>query len=253
MNHPYQLKRPIPTNDVLLERAALVRTMRNLPPSQPQGLSPIGLSYGNTKTGRTGSKFRTVFVWNIPAVATCPGASETCLQYCYNADERKGLFPVEAWNENLAWYRNQPNMLMRQINSQLIQAEGCCAVRIHSSGDFFSGDYVEFWREIATVNLATSFWAYTRSWRIPELFEKLERFRKLPNVEIFASWDATMPSPPIQWRLSVVADDHLKPSNEELWGQRLFFCPEQIGRVANCASCGFCMKHDLKGVLFTLH
>lgn len=253
MNEPQRLKRPIPTAEALVKRAALLRVMRGLSPAQLQSASPPGLSYGNSKTGRTGTKFRSVFIWNIPAVLTCPGASEACLQYCYNGDERKDIFPVELWNENLAWFKDKPNELLGQITSQLFRAPAPSAVRIHSSGDFFSPDYVDFWHKIAHSNPSVSFWAYTRSWCVPDLREKLEFLWELPNVELFASWDTSMSPPPPKWRLSIVTNDHRQQNNEELSGNKLFLCPEQIGLAPNCASCGFCMKREARGVLFTLH
>lgn len=247
------LKRPIPTSATLTKRELLLRSMRELKPIQPGEANPIGLVYGNSKTGRTGSKFKTVFVWNTPAVITCPGASAMCLRYCYNGDERKDVFPIEAWNKNLAWFRKDPDRLASAIRIQLAEAEGPRAVRIHSSGDFFSAHYILFWRKIAQANPDTIFWAYTRSWRVPELLAELEQFRQMPNVELFASWDASMDSPPPGWRLSIVTDNHAEWDNGSLDKKKMFLCPEQFGAVSNCASCGLCMKRDEKNILFTLH
>lgn len=214
------------------------------------GDAPLGLEPGNNKTGQSGTQFAAVFVWNLPAVSTCPGASAECLRYCYNADERP-KFPLERWRQNLAWFRKDPATLTDVILRQISNAPSPAAVRIHSSGDFFSRPYISFWRSIIERTDTTAFWAYTRSWLVASLWTDLESLRRLPNLQLFASWDTTMPPPPPGWRLSIVTMNPEPPPAER--EPRLLFCPEQIGRVSHCASCGFCMRPASGGVLFTLH
>ncbi len=42
-------------------------------------------------------------------------------------------------------------------------------VRVHGSGDFHSAGYVGLWAEAARLCRSTIFFAYTRSWRVPEI------------------------------------------------------------------------------------
>jgi hypothetical protein len=64
---------------------------------------------------------------------------------------------------------------------------GC--VRIHVSGDFYSADYVRAWVTIATACPGTRFYAYTRSWRVPEMAGALAELAKCRNVRLWFSCD----------------------------------------------------------------
>ncbi len=224
-----------------------LRTLR--PTDLPPVRMPDGLEPGNSKTGTSGLYYRTVFVWNLPAAATCPGASEWCLQHCYNGDVRPDVLPVDRWLLNWTWYVHAPEELLRRIVDQIQTAEPPVAVRIHSSGDFYSDAYIRFWLRIARSALDATFWGYTRSWVVKTLLDPLENLRKQSNVELFASWDDTMPSPPAGWRLSVVCNTR----EDYEYAASDLFCPEQIRAVKNCASCGFCMKPSTGSVVFLPH
>ena len=137
---------------------------------EPQNLSePVGMENGNTKTGECGKVYDKIFVWNLPPVITCPGLSEWCKFNCYNADNRYDKFPIDKWCENLWWVLNKKEVLSNKIQLQLDEYRlQKVAVRIHSSGDFFSKEYIEFWKKIIERNPWVDFWAYTRSWCVEE-------------------------------------------------------------------------------------
>lgn len=247
--------RAIPLPDLLLWRANYLSALSDVKPVQPDNFSSIGLSPGNSKTGSTGKFYKSVFVWNLPAVVTCPEASPWCLQHCYNADARENIFPVIKWAQNWWMVINQPEYLKNTILEQLASAGKPSAVRVHSSGDFFSKEYVQFWIDIAATAKDTMFWAYTRSWARNELLSYLTNLKLVENVVLFASRDASMGDkhPGNNWRQAFVYTD---PSLADLHRQedkRAFICPEQTGKVPNCASCGFCMSHIDKDILFYFH
>ena len=242
-------KRPLPTSQGLAWRQGFLNALQWVRPSQPNKPTPEGLAPGNKKIGDSGRVYSSVFVWNLPAVASCPGASEWCLMHCYNADTRSDVFPVSEWQDNWSWFTYKPQELKMRIREQLDSAKRPTAVRIHSSGDFYSLSYTLFWIDIVRQFREVQFWAYTRSWTIPELLPQLEVLRAEPNFELFASCDSTMPHPPDGWRLSLVeneAEDFTKEPQDLL-------CPEQVGQVPNCASCGFCIERRSGNVLFLLH
>jgi hypothetical protein len=133
--------------------------------------------------------------------------------------------------------------------SQLRVAKSRSAVRIHSSGDFYSPEYVRFWRSIVQAAPTTRFWAYTRSWRVKELLAVLNELRAEPNVQLFASWDETMPDPPDGWRVSMVVDT---PDEQSVFAPSRA-CPEQTGELPNCASCGYCIAPRNGHITFYLH
>lgn len=198
------LKRAVPPPTTIEWRRKYLLWLGTIVPRQPTLAEPMGLAPGNAKTGRRGSIFNTVFVWNLPSVVTCPGASQWCLTHCYNADARTDVFPVDQWIENWWWATNDPTRLRRRILSQIAEASKPCGVRIHSSGDFFSMEYVRVWKSIVGEARDASFWTYTRSWAKPMLLPDLTQLRGMPNAKVWASWDASMPPAPIGWRRSLV-------------------------------------------------
>ena len=241
------LKRPLPTSETIQGRQSRLATLRLTQPSPSHRIH--GLEIGNSKTGSSGSKAATILLWNLPAVATCPGASEWCLSHCYNGDDRPTVYRTPLWQGNWYDYLNRRPELHSLILEQIRAAAPPVAVRIHSSGDFFSSDYIKFWFDICSPLSSTMFWAYTRSWTIPELKPHLEKLRELNNVQLFASHDATMPVPPDGWRVSKVC------TQDEAAGLALL-CPEQSGSAQNCASCGYCFRNinnRFKDVIFYEH
>lgn len=208
-----------------------------------------GFEPGNKKTGLKGGNFNNVMVWNIPTLVTCPGASEWCKSVCYNGDDRPGVFHEDKWRSNLKSFNEDPASLGERLRTQLDASEHPLAIRIHSSGDFFSKDYIDFWSQLVDDNPDVSFWAYTRSWVTPQLREPLERLRAKENIQLFASWDSTMPSPPDDWRVSYVQDPEfpITPPSD------VTSCPEEFIDDMNCAKCGFCIRKIGRGVLFNVH
>lgn len=244
-------KRPIPDCKTEYKRKEIYQNYRNLTPIRPKDECILGLEYGNKKTGRHGNKYEEIFVWNLPPRITCPGASSWCETHCYNSDERRNVYPIDKWCENLWVFLNREEDLEKRIISQLTEHTCKAAVRLHSSGDFFSKSYIDFWHKIIEEFPDISFWAYTRSWRVAELEDSLYALAQLPNMQIFASCDDTMQEKPII-PVSLVFENkaELKEYAEKSGG---VICPEQYNIVPTCADCGFCMKKGNRDVLFQLH
>jgi len=247
MTAPRLSHRTAPTPVMLGGRRRRLAAQRQSILSEPQGNLPPQLERGNSKTGSSGGRFRSVWVWNLPAAATCPGASDWCLGTCYNGDERPDVYNFGQWSENWSWAIHEPDRLAKSIRAQLASAPAPSAVRIHSSGDFYSEEYVNFWMAIVRATPSTVYWAYTRSWAVDHLRGSLENLRSMANLQLFASWDATMPDPPDGWRLSwVKSSDSAKPPS-------LLRCPEETHANTTCATCEHCLKPHSRGVWFSLH
>lgn len=131
--------------------------------------------------------------WN----GTCPGASAECLDICYARRPVKEMGAVaQMWLMN-SIFQDVPDL-----------PEDAVLVRLHVSGDFDTVDYIEKWIAQFTKRSDVTVWAYTKSWRVPELLPALERLRALPNVQLFASMDRTMPdAPPAGWRRAWIDGD----------------------------------------------
>lgn len=247
-------KRKIPGKEKIEKRLSYMKNMESLVPIKPENITlPLGLEQGNSKTGGNGKAFNKVLVWNLPPVITCPGISEWCKRNCYNADDRCDKFPIDRWCENLWWLLNDKSSLKKKISSQLNECKTSkIAVRIHSSGDFYSKEYINFWMDIIQDNPSVYFWTYTRSWVVEDLIEDIVKLSKLDNINLILSWDKTMKQPLDGFAKSIVFD-----SNEEIIHaikkQNGLVCPEQYSLVSGCADCGICINKSLRDIYFVLH
>lgn len=233
------LKRAIPTQRQLKTRKAILDSYCDLTPIEGEYW---GLEAGNKKTGIKSSNGQTAMVWNLPPVITCPGADE-CKNYCYNADTRIDVFPIERWCCNLYWVIEKKEELILRLNEQIKKTMNPI-IRLHSSGDFFSNEYIELWERVITQNPLALFWGYTRSWRIPELLERLEKLRTIPNIQLIASLEGD-DKPPRGWRFCIVGDE---PCRKDM-----FNCPEQYINGPNCLDCGICFHNVKNNVYFVKH
>lgn len=247
-------KRKLPDKEKANKRAKYMEYMKELVAIEPINKAvPGGLEKGNSKTGNRGKLFDRIFVWNLPPVITCPGMSDWCKFNCYNADDRYEKFPINKWCENLWWVLNDKETLENRIYFQLKECKTeRTAVRIHSSGDFFSKEYIAFWKDIACRNTNVYFWAYTRSWVVKELVGDIKELDKLDNMNLILSWDETMTKPPDGFAKSIVYN-----SNDEISAvlkrEDGIACPEQYDLVPSCADCGICINKRLKNIYFVLH
>lgn len=238
----FQSKRNIPTEEELNSREYNLSKVS----IDHNGSQELYLESGNRKVGFHNESYKIVFVWNIPPVVTCPGASQWCKRHCYNGSDDNTKYPINKWNNNLLLFYNNKELLKKSIINKLIIDNQKIAFRIHSSGDFFSVEYIEFWRDIISQAPNVDFWAYTRSWKIPALLSALNSLKELKNIQLFASVDDHTKPPP-NWRKSFVYDpkSNQRPSN--------LICPEQSGKIENCISCKYCLKNISGDVYFILH
>lgn len=137
---------------------------------------------GNTKLGLA------IHSFSIPASGTCPGKTKLCAKHCY---AKKGHFVFESvdrvYRENLRQTRRADfaNQILAELRKKPIRT-----LRLHASGDFYSATYVEKWIKIAKARPDVAFFAYTRSWRVPEILPALRKLAKLRNVRMWWSTDA---------------------------------------------------------------
>lgn len=187
---------------------------------------------------------------------TCPGATEECLAICYarRPVAEQGIV-YEMWRANSASDEVPPI------------PDECRLLRIHVAGDFTSYDYIRNWIVQLVARPDVKAWAYTRSWRVPHLLPALEALRALPNMQLFASMDAsTSEMPPKGWRRAWIRGDERvdrRPRripdflgesyslvNDIIRGEGVssYVCPEETGRKSNCEACRYCFdgrKHDV--------
>lgn len=219
-----------------------------LPDTRDVEISSYGK--GNLKLGSG------VFSYSRLAKDTCPGATIECLSCCYAL--RIGGVVKELYIKNSATDDVPPI------------PEECKLLRLHVSGDFNSVGYIENWIGRLLERPDVTCWVYTRSWRVPELLFSLGYLAALPNVQMFASMDAsTTEIPPVGWRRAWIDGDpragdpqlvaaHCEdPVTHNLVtfdGTPTYVCPEETGRQPNCEACKYCFAPGgSKDVTFLRH
>ena len=214
---------------------------------------------GNLKLGPDVVSFSRLPGRPRPHGGTCPGATPECLSFCY-AFAIKSSKPVwEVYERN-----SQP---LGQHEKLPPLPEGTQFVRIHVSGDFDTPRYILAWIDLIRENPDVKFWAYTRSWRAPELLPLLEELRALPNLQLFASVDKSTNLPPAGWRRAWIAGDERiygDGARRKVWNAEkaaltpvALVCPEERKMIGDCQSCGFCIvapvSSPIQDVIFLPH
>lgn len=200
------------------------------------------------------------------SIGTCPGSTEECESICY---AKRVVDTPAVWD---VWERNTRHEQLPWTDDPL--PDDAKIVRIHVSGDFDTKLYIEEWIVLAKARPEVLFFGYTRSWRVAMLLPGLERFRALPNVQLFASMDKSMVElPPEGWRRAWLEDDLRAisgggPGAEEglefflgegvqnfkaVDGEPVYVCPEETGRKPNCQSCNYCISGATGDVVFLVH
>lgn len=117
-------------------------------------LNGLTLGCGNKKLDKS------ILIWNLPAVKTCPNCG-SCAKTCYAFKPERIRSNVKACRES--------NYIMSQRSSfvsdmvTLIRKLGRLVVRIHESGDFYSQEYADKWSRIAQLLPEVWFYCYTKS------------------------------------------------------------------------------------------
>lgn len=239
--------RPTPLTSTVEDRASRLDFHLQSKPLDEPNWDFAPLEEGNSKLGKSGRRFPAIRVWNLPPMATCPGRSEWCSKTCYNGDDRPTVFTNELWTNNWSMYLSDSERTRKLIDRYLLVLPEGSAIRVHSSGDFFSSSYIEWWSDIVSSHARLRFWAYTRSWTQDNMLADLSRLRGLANIQLFASWDSTMPSPPQGWRLSII--EGMESNSAGL----ILKCPEQYVGGPKCADCGYCIDSRDGNVQFATH
>jgi len=108
-----------------------------------------------------------VFDWAIPAIKTCPQAG-SCKKGCY------AMMGAYIWTTTKNAMQNRHDLsrdrhFAEVVNDHIkMKRKYCekkgknCLIRIHSSGDFYSQEYLDEWLRIIHNNPNVTFYAYTK-------------------------------------------------------------------------------------------
>lgn len=110
---------------------------------------------------RGNSKLVNILIFDLPAGKSCLNCSD-CKDKCYAMKAQQQYVDTRILRDtNFFMYANNPELLKELIVEQLSGTK-ITTVRIHSSGDFFSQSYIEFWDEIIGMFPNIKFYAYTK-------------------------------------------------------------------------------------------
>ena len=131
--------------------------------------------------------------------------------------------------------------------------------RPHVVGDFYNGRYIRKWINIVKRSPQVAFYTYTRTWVVPEYFDAIIELGRLPNMQMWLSFDQTMPVPPrtrgIERCYLAVDDEDQPPRKVDLVfrnSRRTVMQQAKYGSLVclyedgvtetNCSKCGVCWR-----------
>lgn len=120
-------------------------------------------------------------VFNLPAGKSCPNCTD-CYKECYAKKSegfRKVVKKSRARNFRLA--KENPGLLKKYILENVSEGN---TVRIHESGDMFSQEYLDMWKEIVKSRPNTVFYTYSKTldmWNWSKI-KALSNFHVVPSI-----------------------------------------------------------------------
>ena len=111
-------------------------------------------SKGNRKLNKN------LLIWNLPRGITCRGAGE-CLKWCYEIKIER-MYPNvrKSRMRNLRFSKSEEFV---ETITDFLKKRKEKIIRLHESGDFYSQEYLDKWKEIARRLPRKIFYAYTKS------------------------------------------------------------------------------------------
>lgn len=181
------------------------------------------LQAGNKKLSRD------ILIFNLPPGKSCLNCKE-CYKTCYARKAYKQYPNVKiSWNYNLELAKNDPEKLFNSIVNQLKSTKKDI-IRIHSSGDFFSQDYIDLWEKIIKSFPDKRFYVYTK---VNKLLD-FSNIRKLNNFNLIKSF--------IDGHLNYGSIDYC---NKLVKNHGAFLCPATKGKGIRCGQdCNYCINNS---------
>jgi len=181
------------------------------------------LQSGNQKLSRD------ILVFNLPPGRSCLDHKQ-CYKTCYARKAYRQYPAVKiSWNYNLDLAINNPDKLYCLLTEQLKNTKKD-KIRIHSSGDYFSQDYLDLWEKIIRNFPDKRFYAYTKSNKILN-FNKIN---KLKNFNLINSFIAGK----LNYGSAVHCDNLVKNHDA-------FLCPATKGKGTTCGlDCNYCITKN---------
>ncbi len=219
--------------------------------------------------------------FDMTPIASCPGSKHAIcreLRPDGNAEPKPICWACrKGYRQENRQLRLAANLQFSRTESFVPWANGVIgrrskvkAVRLPGIGDMYNVKFVNKVHSIVRANPKTKFWAYTRCWSVPSIWEQLRNLGGEPNMVLWMSWDRKMaehhgppPDRKFPWAWLAETDDDLPPEPVELiWRndgkssgkQKLterhtlggcLVCLHEDGVTkTTCAKCGICWKGE---------
>lgn len=221
--------------------------------------SPIGkvnplLVDGNAKIGKGVFHFSTL-AGSKEYTATVNGekvtVSGTCAGNCENGYCMRGNYRYQSVVDSLAVRtviaREYTEFFKRAVLAQ-IKADNVKTVRIHATGDFFSVEYLNAWREIIKATPNTIYWTYTKETAAENAFDDLENANIVKSNTPFLD---NINSATNGYNFGHI--DYILALYKALQGigKSVYICRCGIDPAQHCTNCTACAKCE--NVLFIEH
>ena len=171
--------------------------------------------------------------------------------YSLSLEERKTC-PTSCFHWKTCYGNNMPfahrfmgnDALMKRLDDELNilstkHKEGIL-IRLHVVGDFFSVNYVKFWKKMLSKYNGISIFGYTARTPFSEIGKEIAILRSL-------NWDR------FSIRFSNSMEKISANSEDFANAKEGIICPEQLDKTKNCASCGLCWNNKVDNIIFKTH
>ena len=179
------------------------------------------------------------------------GRHKNKLIYSLSLEERKTC-PTSCFHWKTCYGNNMPfahrfmgnDALMKRLDDELNilstkHKEGIL-IRLHVVGDFFSVNYVKFWKKMLSKYNGISIFGYTARTPFSEIGKEIAIMRCL-------NWDR------FSIRFSNSMEKISANSEDFANAKEGIVCPEQLDKTKNCASCGLCWNKNIDNIIFKTH
>lgn len=156
-------------------------------------INNLRLSLKNKKLKKNEDDTERFIIWSIPAISTCPYATESCKKFCYAMKAQRMYKATKKARELNLIETKKPNFVNRMIDAiETISNKPSYKnkkiyFRIHESGDFYNTQYLQSWYKIAEALPHIKFLAYTKSFNMVDELHTIGGHETPSNLILRAS------------------------------------------------------------------
>lgn len=186
-------------------------------------------------------------IWNLPAIITCPHATEHCKAACYALKAERAYPDCLPSRERNFQASRADDFAIRVAYTILSIAAGTrkkkIIVRIHESGDFYNREYVKKWLAVMEMckGANITFIAYTKSFPFFDGVALPENFALRASI-----WDDTTEK----------ALDTIERNSWNIYTAVERFTSSDTFhqcRCSDCATCGKCWDNSVHDIRCEIH